>query len=130
MVCSGSGSEKLRKQRAAEEAAQRRTFRALDGAMRIINQMLGMSGDMFGSFGGVDLARAGAASAATPAALAAAPRPAGRSKRVSFRARARSERDVTQARASPALVALHATADGRSQTTRTPLAGRICTPFE
>jgi hypothetical protein len=87
------------KSRAAKEAAaQQRTFRALDSAMRVINQMLSM-GDMFGGVGGVRRANA-----AMPAALAAgtaappAVRPAGPSKRVSFRARARAKRDVLQAR--------------------------------
>ena len=81
-----------RKRREAEEAAQQRTFRALDGAVRMLNGLLAAT-DMFGTVGSKPpaLLESGA-----PAQLA---RAAGASKWVRFHCRAKTVRDVAQARA-------------------------------
>lgn len=84
----------------AEEAAQQRTFAALDVALRSIQSVLSAT-DLFGVAGSSQPRRATAAAppddddgAVTP--TTAVGKPVGKSKWVSFRAKCRSTRDVAQ----------------------------------
>lgn len=77
------------RQARAEEAAQQRTARALDASLAAITRLVGV-GDMFGGVG--------SSRPALPPGQEAAPPADADVKRVSFRARAKSKRQVAQAR--------------------------------
>lgn len=77
-------------ERRRDEAAQQRTLRALDASLQALQRLMSV-GDLFGGVGGA------APRAALPPSLQ--PASAAARKRVAFRARATSRRQVPQARA-------------------------------